>query len=118
MTSELKILLKKLNPICRRALEGAASLCVSQTHYNVELEHLLTKLVDLPNTDIQRVLRYYDVNTPVLLAELGRATETFKRGNSRTPAMSPQILLLLKEAWQRSTLLFGGGRVRSAAVRF
>jgi len=116
MTSELKILLKKLNPICRRALEGAASLCVSQTHYNVELEHLLTKLVDLPNTDIQRVLRYYDVNTPVLLAELGRATETFKRGNSRTPAMSPQILLLLKEAWQRSTLLFGGDSVRSAAV--
>src|SRR3990172_1654585 len=116
MTSELKILIKKLNPVCRRAFEGAASLCVSQTHYNVELEHLLTKLVDLPDTDIHRILRYFDVSTSVLLAELGRATETFKRGNSRTPAMSPQILLLLKEAWQRSTLLFGGDSVRSAAV--
>src|SRR6185369_17056852 len=50
--SELRVLINRLNPICKRALETAAALCVAQTHYNVEVEHLLLKLLDLPSTDI------------------------------------------------------------------
>ena len=58
MSSELKVLIGKLNPICKRALETAAGLCVAQTHYNVEVEHLLLKLLDIPGTDVAPVLRY------------------------------------------------------------
>ncbi len=45
----LKSLVAKLNDICRRSLEGAAGLCLSRTHYNVEIEHWLLKLLELPN---------------------------------------------------------------------
>ena len=42
----LKTLVNKLNPVCRRALEGAAGLCLSRTNYNVEMEHWLLKLLE------------------------------------------------------------------------
>ena len=91
MSSELKSLIGKLNPICKRALETAAALCVAQTHYNVEVEHLLIKLLDLPATDVAAVLRYYGIEPNEVVRQLNTAVEKFDRGNSRTPAMSQHM---------------------------
>src|SRR5437762_3780633 len=118
MSSELRVLIERLNPICRRALETAAALCVAQTHYNVEVEHLLLKLIDLPATDVSLVLRYYGVEPNDLAQQLTAAIEKFDRGNSRTPAMSPQILRLLREGWVTSSLLLEGQAIRSGALLF
>jgi type VI secretion system protein VasG len=116
MSSELKVLINKLGPICRRGLETAAALCVAQTHYNVEVEHLLLKLLDLPGTDLGAVLRYYDIDERELARQLEKAVGTFDRGNSRTPAMSPQILSLMREGWLLSSLHLGATAVRSGAL--
>jgi len=43
----LKSLVGKLNNICRRALEGAAGLCLSRTNFNVEIEHWLVKILEV-----------------------------------------------------------------------
>jgi type VI secretion system protein VasG len=116
MSSELRVLIGKLNPICKRALETAAALCVSQTHYNVEVEHLLLKLLDLPATDVGPVFRYYKIEVNDLTRQLTQAVEKFDRGNSRTPAMSPHVLLLLREAWSLSTLHLDADAIRSGAL--
>jgi type VI secretion system protein VasG len=116
MNSDLQTLIEKLNPTCRKALESAAELCVSQTNYNVEMEHLLLKLIELPDTDVQRILRHYEVRTADATRELTRAIDTFKRGNSRTPALSPHIVRLLEQAWLLSSLQLGEGTVRSGAI--
>jgi len=39
MGVNLKQLIGKLNDVTRNALEGAAGLCLSRTHYNAEIEH-------------------------------------------------------------------------------
>jgi len=44
-------LIGKLNATCRRALEGAAGLCMSRTHYAVEVEHWLLKLLEQSDTE-------------------------------------------------------------------
>jgi len=116
MSSELRSLIEKLNPICKRALETAAALCVAQTHYNVEIEHLLIKLLDLPATDVAPVLRYYNIDAGELSRQLTTAIEKFDRGNSRTPAMSPQILRILREGWVRSTLQLQSAAIRSGGL--
>lgn len=46
MSINQRALIGKLNEFSRSAIEGALGLCVSRTHYNVELEHYLTKLLD------------------------------------------------------------------------
>ena len=116
MNFDLKTLIGKLSPTCREGLETAAQLCVVQTHYNVEIEHYLLKLLDVSNSDIQRVLRHYDVDPAPVSRELTRTLDRFKRGNSRTPALSPHILELIQEAWLLSSIQLGEDRVRSGAL--
>ena len=45
MGLNLKSLIGKLNHESRSALEAAAGLCVSRTHYDIEIEHYLSKLL-------------------------------------------------------------------------
>lgn len=116
MHFDLQTLIDRINPTCRKALESAAELCVSQTNYNVEIEHLLLKLIDLPETDIQRLLRYYEVRTADVTRELTQVMETFRRGNSRTPALSPHIVRLLEQAWMMSSLHLGESMIRSGTI--
>ncbi len=116
MDVDLKALIGKLNPVCRKGLEGAAALCVSQTHYNVEVEHLLLKLLEVPDSDLQRLLRYYEVRTADVTKDLTQAMDKFKRGNSRTPTLSPHILELFREAWTISSLQLGTPEVRTGAM--
>jgi type VI secretion system protein VasG len=119
MSLDLKTLIDKLNPFCRRALEEAAGLCVANTHYNVEIEHFLAKLLELPDsqdTDFRRALRQYDVDRASAAREVGEALSRFDRGNSRTPAFSPQLLLLLREAWSTSSLTLQTPAIRSGAL--
>ena len=41
MSLDNRSLIAKLNEPTRNALEGAAGLCLSRTHYDIEVEHLL-----------------------------------------------------------------------------
>jgi type VI secretion system protein VasG len=116
MSSELRALIDKLNPVSRRALESAAALCVARTNYNVEVEHLLAKLVDDPTSDFALTLRQYDIDPGVVALEVEAAIDKLDRGNSRTPAMSPQIVRLLREAWIASSLTLGAPSIRSASL--
>lgn len=47
---DLKLLVSRLNTPCRRALEAAAGLALSRSHYNVEIEHWLVQLADSHDT--------------------------------------------------------------------
>ena len=60
--SNLKSLIAKLNETCRNALESAAGLCLSQTHYEVEVEHFLIKLLEMSDTDILKILKHFEIN--------------------------------------------------------
>ncbi|HCQ02805.1 MAG TPA: type VI secretion system ATPase TssH, partial [Candidatus Latescibacteria bacterium] len=116
MDLDLKTLINKLNLTCRKGLEEAANLCVTQTNYNVEIEHLLLKILDNAETDLHRILRYYEIDQNKVIRELTTAMETFKRGNSRTPALSPQITSVLQDSWVISSLHLGGATIRSGPM--
>ena len=109
-------LVSKLNSTCRLGMEAAAGLCVSQTNYNVEVEHLCLKLLEAPDIDLQKILRYYEVDQSQVNRELTDAMSKFRRGSNRTPALSLHVLQLLHEAWVTSSLHFGEPKVRSGAV--
>ncbi|WP_373500439.1 type VI secretion system ATPase TssH [Desulfococcus sp.] len=114
--SNLKSLIAKLNATCRQALEAAAGLCLSQTHYEVEIEHFFIKLLDIPNTDFEKILRYFEINTSRLIADLTRAMEGFKTGNARNPALSPRIPRMIEDAWLSASVDYEASRVRSGHI--
>ena len=113
---DLKTLIGKLNTPCRKALEDAAAFCVSQTNYNVEVEHFLTKLLESPNTDLQVIFSHYEINLENLNRDLTSSIDRLKRGNSRTPSLSPHISYLLEEAWLINSLYFEGSKIRSGTL--
>src|SRR5919205_3476361 len=113
MSVSLKSLIGKLNDTCRGALEAAAGLCLTRTHYDVDVEHLLLKLCEAQDTDFQRLLRHYEVDQARLSRDLTRALDRLKTGNARTPALSPRIPRLLGEAWTLASIDFGANQIRS-----
>ena len=114
--SNLKSLIGKLNQTCRSALEAAAGLCLSQTHYEVDLEHFLLKLLDISNTDFQKILRHFEINETRLVSDLTRAMEGFKTGNARTPALSPRIPRMIQDAWLVASVDFQAPHIRSGHI--
>jgi len=113
MSVNLKSLIGKLNGPTRSTLEAAAGLCLSRTHYNIEIEHYLMKLMEASDTDAARIFRHFEVNQSRLAAELTRSLDKLKSGNARTPAISPTILRMLTQAWTIGSIDYGAWQVRS-----
>jgi type VI secretion system protein VasG len=113
MSVSLKSLIGKLNDTCRGALEAAAGLCLTRTHYDVDIEHLLLKLCEAQDTDVQRLLRHYEIDQARLSRDLTRALDRLKTGNARTPTLSPRIPRLISEAWTIASIDFGASQIRS-----
>ncbi|MYM98948.1 type VI secretion system ATPase TssH [Duganella vulcania] len=116
MEIDIRTLLSKLNPECKRAMGHAAELCVKQTQYNVELEHLLFTLLEERAPDFVLALQRYGIVESAVMAQLQRTMDGFKRGNGRTPALSPHFIALFQEAWMLSSMLLGSQQVRSGTV--
>jgi type VI secretion system protein VasG len=113
MSVNLKSLIGKLNGPTRSTLEAAAGLCLSRTHYNIEIEHYLMKLMEASDTDAARIFRHFEVNQSRLAAELTRSLDKLKSGNARTPAISPTILRMLTQAWTMGSIDYGAWQVRT-----
>jgi type VI secretion system protein VasG len=114
MAISLKSIVSKLNDTTRKTLEDAAGLCLARTHYNVEIEHFLMKLMDATDTDFARILKQFGVDKARLSGELSRSLDKIKTGNARTPAFSPSLFRMLTEAWTVGSLEFNAGQVRTA----
>jgi type VI secretion system protein VasG len=109
----LKSLIGKLNDSTRGALEAAAGLCLARTHYDIEVEHYLTKLLDSTDDDVAVIFKHFEIDTSKLSAELARALDKLKSGNARTPAISPSMMRMLVEAWTIGSIDYNAGQVRT-----
>jgi type VI secretion system protein VasG len=113
VTVDLKTLVGRLTDVCRQKLEAAAGLTLSRSHYNVEIEHVLLKLVEVPGSDISMILGKLGIDAGQVCAELTRALDKLRTGNVRAPALSPDIVSWLREAWIIASLEAGVNRIRS-----
>ena len=116
MSLDLRSLIGRLSDTSRRALEGAAGICLSRTHYEVEMEHWFAKLLEESAGDLPKILQHFDVVPDRFLADLNRALDAFKTGNSRRPDLSTTIELLAREGWVNASINFGLGKVRSGTL--
>ncbi len=111
--NNLRNLVDKLNPTCRRALEAAAGLCLSRTNYHVEIEHWLVKLLEVDNSDLTRIFHHYDVDLQRVSRELTQSLDAMRTGNGRSPDMSLELLDVIRGAWNLASLDFGATQLRS-----
>lgn len=116
MDIDIRTLMGRLNADCKRAMEQAAELCVQQTHYNVEIEHLLLRLLENEAPDLQIIWARYSIRSESVADQLEKAIRTFKRGNGRTPSLAPDFAQWFQEAWLLSSMLLGQQYIRSGSL--
>ncbi len=116
MSLDLRSLIGKLNDTTRRALEGAAGLAVSRTHYEVEIEHWIAKLLESGEGDLPQILKHFGVDPDRLLRDLNRSLDTFRTGNARRPDLSQTIEQLAREAWVLCSVNYDLTKARSGAL--
>ncbi len=109
----LKNLVARLDETCRTTLESAAGLALSRTNYNVEIEHWLMKLIDRPTSDVSVILNHFEIDAGRLAQDINRQIDRFKTGNGRAPALAPNIVKIIREAWLHASLEEHSAQVRS-----
>ncbi|MBV8809538.1 MAG: AAA family ATPase, partial [Acidobacteriaceae bacterium] len=113
MNVNLKAVIGKMNDTTRSATEAAAGLCLSRTHYDIEIEHLVLKLLDQQDNDLSHIVKHFGIDKSRLTAQLNRALDKFKTGNARTPSFSPYLVKLFSTAWSIGSLDYRAGQIRS-----
>jgi type VI secretion system protein VasG len=113
---DLKSLLRKLNGFCTSSLEGAAGLCISRTHYEVTVEHLLYKMLENPAADIQAILRHFEIEPSRFVSSLNRAIEKLKTGNTGKPVFSPMLPGWFSDGWMVTSVELGDTMIRSGSL--
>jgi len=102
----------KLNPLMFKAAEGAVTFCKLRGNPHVELVHWLFQIVNLPDSDLHRILRHFDVDSARLVRDLQNVLERLPRGASTIEDFAEHLPYTVKEAWMYATLLFGESQVR------
>jgi type VI secretion system protein VasG len=113
---DIKSLLRRLNGYCTNALEAAAGFCVSRTHYEVTVEHVLFKLLENPQADLALILRHFDPDPGRLQKSLELSLEELRTGNAGKPVFSPLLMEWFQQAWLTASVDLDEEWIRSGAM--
>ena len=98
------ILLRRLNPYCARAMEGAASLCQTRAHAEILPEHWLLKLLEQGEGDLTVLARRYEWDMDGIWQNLLGWLDRQPRSVRHRPQLSDAIQTLMQEAWLIASL--------------
>lgn len=116
MELNLKSLINKMNSVTKSALESSAGYCMSRGHYNIEIEHLLFKLLEENETDLHQIITNLSINPDILITELNSLLDQLQTGNVKPPALSLELVSLIKQSWVTSSIEFEHHMISSAHI--
>lgn len=113
MAIQSTVLLRRLNPYCARALEAAASLCLTRGHSAIRIEHWLLKLLEQGEGDITVLARRYEWNLDDIWRSLLGWLDALPRSARGCPQLADPLLELMKQAWLVASLEDDALQIRS-----
>ena len=103
----------KLNPIAYQSIEGATVFCKMRGNPYVELVHWVAQLVQVQGTDLEAIIRHYQLETSTLARDITTALDRLPRGSTSIVDFSEHIESAIKNGWLYGTLMFGQAQVRT-----
>lgn len=116
MRVNLKGLVSRLNPFCTKGLESASGLCVTRSHYEVAVEHMLLQLLDNSETDAHLLLRHFEIDPADWIKQIQQELETFKNANPGKPVFADNLLNWFEDAWIISSVQLSQSQIRSGSL--
>jgi type VI secretion system protein VasG len=103
----------KLNEYCYKGLSSATDFCKLRGNPYVELVHWLMQLLQAPDSDLQRIIRHFELDTGVLARDVIAALDRLPRGSTAISDLSEHVQAAVERAWVYGTLMFAEAHVRS-----
>ncbi len=106
-------LFNKLNKTCYKAVESATVFCKMRGNPYVELVHWFQQLLQLEHSDLQLIIRHYELNPSRLASDMTDALDRLPRGASSISDLSAHVEDAVERAWVWASLLYNAPKVRS-----
>ncbi|HEY8946626.1 MAG TPA: AAA family ATPase, partial [Polyangiaceae bacterium] len=103
----------KLNPLGYKSIESATLFCKMRGNPYVELVHWIYQLLQLPDSDLLRLLRHFQVDSARLARDVTEALDRLPRGATSVSDLSVQVEESVERGWVYGSLLFGEQHVRT-----
>jgi len=103
----------KLNALCYKSLSSATDFCKLRGNPYVEVVHWLTQLLQAQDSDLQRIIRRFEIDTGVLARDVTAALDRLPRGSTAISDLSEHVQASVERGWVYGTLMFGEPQVRS-----
>jgi type VI secretion system protein VasG len=103
----------KLNPIAYKAIEGATVFCKLRGNPYVELVHWFHQLLQLPDSDLHRIVKHFSLDPGRLARDLTESLDRLPRGSTSISDLSSHIDEAVERGWVYGTLLFQDSQVRT-----
>jgi type VI secretion system protein VasG len=103
----------KLNPVAYQSIESATVFCKMRGNPYVELVHWLAQLVQTPGTDLEAIVRHYQLEVSAMARDITATLDRLPRGSTAIIDFSEHIEASIKHGWLYGTLMFGQAQVRT-----
>ena len=106
----------KLNQVGYDTFMQALRLAKAAGNRNLELEHWLLRIFQMPGTDAALSAQHFKIDQAKLLADLQTAVSAFATNKTEMPGISESIVDALDRSWHYATLLFCETQIRTGHV--
>ena len=113
---ELANLFGKLNSLGYRSVESATTFCKLRGNPYVELQHWIHQILQLPDSDVHKIIAAFGLNPSKLAADLTASLDRLPRGATSITGLSDYLAQAVKEGWMWGSLLFNETKVRTGHV--
>ena len=103
----------KLNSLGYKSIESATVFCKMRGNPYVETIHWIHQLLQLPDSDVHRIIKHFQLDPSRLAADLIAALDRLPRGATSISDISPDIANVVERGWVFGSLLFGEYQVRT-----
>ncbi len=103
----------KLNSVGYKSIESATVFCKMRGNPYVELVHWFHQILQLKDSDLLRIIKYFEIEPSHLARDLTETLDRLPRGSTSITDLSSHIEEAVERGWLYSTLLFGESQVRT-----
>src|SRR5688500_15020227 len=103
----------KLNSLGYKAIESATVFCKMRGNPYVELVHWLHQILQVPDSDLHRIARHFELDHARLAKDLTESFDKLPRGATSISDLSSHLEEAVERGCVYSTLMFGESQVRT-----
>ncbi|MGA2448603.1 MAG: type VI secretion system ATPase TssH [Polyangiaceae bacterium] len=106
----------KLDELGFRTLESATVFCKMRGNPYVELTHWIHQILQLPDSDLHRIVRHYELDAGRLASDIIESLNRLPRGATSITDLSVHVQDGVERGWLYASLKFEATRIRIGHV--